>query len=130
MSSALGVCNHASGNRSRWRCSQSDPRKKTQCRVFFGREFGFGNYFIQTIKTLYFNGNCSIKLRAGTSPRFNLNRGITQGCPISPYLFLLCSQLLADSINQSTLRGITVADNIITISQLADDTTYDTKNAL
>ncbi len=38
MSSALGVCNHASGNRSRWRRSQSDPRKRTQCRVPFGRE--------------------------------------------------------------------------------------------
>ncbi len=38
MSSALGVCNHASGNRSRWRRSQSDPGKRTQCRVPFGRE--------------------------------------------------------------------------------------------
>ncbi len=93
------------------------------------KKFGFGNYFIKTIKTLYFNGNCSIKLRTGTSLRFNLNRGIRQGCPISPYLFLLCSQLLADSIKQSTLRGITVADNIITISQLADDTTLFFKDA-
>lgn len=42
-----------------------------------------------------------------------------------PYfsLFLLCSQLLADFMKHSTLRGITVAGNIITISQLADDTT-------
>ncbi len=38
MPSALGVFNHASGNRSRWRRSQSDPRKRTQCRVPFGRE--------------------------------------------------------------------------------------------
>ncbi len=44
-------------------------------------------------------------------------------------LFLLCSQLLADSIKQSTLRGITVADNIITISQLADNTTLFLKDA-
>ncbi len=48
---------------------------------------------------------------------------------ISPYLFLLCSQLLADSIKQSTSRGITVANNIITISQLADDTTLFFKDA-
>ncbi len=34
---------------------------------------GFGNYFIKTIKTLYFNGNCSIKLGAGTSPGFRVN---------------------------------------------------------
>ncbi len=48
-----------------------------------------------------------------------------------PYFSLpvLCSQLLADSIKQSTLRGITVADNIITISQLADDTTLFLKDA-
>ncbi len=38
IASALGVCNHASGNRSRWRRSQSNPRKRTQCRVPFGRE--------------------------------------------------------------------------------------------
>ncbi len=34
----IGCCNHASGNRSRWRRSQSDPRKRTQYRVPFGRE--------------------------------------------------------------------------------------------
>ncbi len=38
MPSALGVFNHASGNRSHWRRSQSEPRKRTQCRVPFGRE--------------------------------------------------------------------------------------------
>ncbi len=41
MPSALGVFNHASGNRSRWRRSQSEPRKRTQCRVPFGRECSF-----------------------------------------------------------------------------------------
>ncbi len=38
MPSALGVFNHASGNRRR---SQSEPRKRTQCRVPFGREHIF-----------------------------------------------------------------------------------------
>ncbi len=38
MPSALGVFNHASGNRSRWRRSQSDPRKRTQCLVPILRE--------------------------------------------------------------------------------------------
>ncbi len=41
MPSALGVFNHALGNRSRWRRSQSEPRKRTQCRVPFGREQPF-----------------------------------------------------------------------------------------
>ncbi len=38
MPGALGVFNHASGNRSRWRRSQSDPRKRTQCLVPILRE--------------------------------------------------------------------------------------------
>ncbi len=49
MPGALGVFNHASGNRSRWRRSQSDPRKRTQCRVPFGRE----RYFTRGIDASY-----------------------------------------------------------------------------
>ncbi|KAF7640971.1 hypothetical protein LDENG_00002500, partial [Lucifuga dentata] len=53
--------------------------------------------FCKTIKTLYANGNCSIKLKYGTSPRFALSRGIRQGClfPHIYFYFLLSSlQLL------------------------------------
>ena len=72
---------------------------------------------------MYKNGNCSIKLHAGTSPRFFLNRGVRQGCPISPYPFLICTQLLTESIKLSPLKGISIADGEVIISQLADDTT-------
>lgn len=91
--------------------------------------FGFGPYFCTAIKTLYKNANCSIKLPFGTSPRFELNRGIRQGCPVSPYLFLLCTQLLSDFIKLSQLKGITIAEREIIISQLADDTTLFLKDA-
>ncbi len=55
--------------------------------------FGFGPNFINAIQTLYNNANASIKLQHGTTHRFNIERGIRQGCPISPYLFLLPMQL-------------------------------------
>lgn len=57
--------------------------------------FGFGPNFINAMQTLYNNANASIKLQHGTTQRFNLGRGIRQGCPISPYLFLLPMQLLS-----------------------------------
>ncbi len=52
-----------------------------------------------------------------------MSRGVRQGCPISPYLFLLASQFLALQISSSNLQGITIDDRQIIISQLADDTT-------
>ncbi len=42
----IGCCNHASGNRSHWRRSQSDPQKRTQCRVPFGRELRWQIIFL------------------------------------------------------------------------------------
>lgn len=91
-------------------------------------KFGFGVFFIKVIKTLYKNNNSSIKLGHGTSQRFTIQRGIRQGCPISPYLFLLAMQLLAVHIINSGLQGISIAEKQIIISQLADDTTLFLKN--
>ena len=42
------------------------------------KKVGFGNYLSTAIKTLYKNANSSVKLVNGTSPRFNLSRGIRQ----------------------------------------------------
>lgn len=42
-------------------------------------KFGFGNFFCKAVKTLYTNGNSSIKLSHGTTPTFPLNRGVRQG---------------------------------------------------
>uniref|UniRef100_A0A669D202 Reverse transcriptase domain-containing protein n=1 Tax=Oreochromis niloticus TaxID=8128 RepID=A0A669D202_ORENI len=92
-------------------------------------KFGFGEFFCKAVKTLYTNGNSSIKMINGSTPRFDLKRGIRQGCPISPYLFLLCTQILATNISNSVVQGITIADKELVISQLADDTTLFLKNA-
>ena len=91
-------------------------------------KFGFGGYFCEAIKTLYAHSNSSIKVKHGTTPRFVLKRGIRQGCPISPYLFLLCTQILTTHIN-SNIKGINIACRDILISQLADDTTLFLKDA-
>lgn len=95
------------------------------------QKFGFGKYFCSAIETMYKKANCSIKMHTGTSPHFDLGRGIRQGCPVSPYLFLICAQLLSDFIKQSPIKGIpvTIADREIIISQLADDTSLFLKNA-
>lgn len=52
-----------------------------------------------------------------------------QGCPISPYLFLIAAQCLATYISNSDLQGVVVAGRQVIISQLADNTTLFLKNA-
>ena len=49
--------------------------------------------------------------------------GFMQGCPLSPYIFIICAELLACMIRQNEeIEGITINDNKYLISQYADDT--------
>ncbi len=87
-------------------------------------------FFSTAIKTLYKNGNCSIHLFNGTSTRFDISKGIRQGFPVSLYLFLLVSQLLSSYIKSSPIRGITIVDREIQITQLADDKIIQNENQI
>ncbi len=72
---------------------------------------------------LYKDINSSISLSFGTSQRFNISRGIRQGCPISPLLFILAVEMLAILIDKnSNFDKLNVFGRQIGISQLADDT--------
>lgn len=68
------------------------------------KTFGFGEFFCKAIQTMYTNANSSVK--RGSSSRFYLKRGVRQGCPISPYLFLFCVQLMNIYVRSSYLKGI------------------------
>ena len=55
---------------------------------------------------------------------FELGRGVRQGCPLSPYIFILCVEVLATAIRRDNeIKGISVGNVECKISQFADDTT-------
>lgn len=64
-----------------------------------------------------------ILLNPGMTQRIDISREIRQGCPISPQLFILCTQLLAYLVlNQPDFKGIDILGYELKISQFADDT--------
>ncbi|KAF7650888.1 hypothetical protein LDENG_00119260 [Lucifuga dentata] len=79
--------------------------------------------FINIIESLYDNSNSCISLPGGTSPRFSIKRGVKQGCPISPFLFIISTEMLSIHIKNSNIAPLDVLGKSVIISQLADDTT-------
>lgn len=58
-----------------------------------------------------------------SSTFFKCSRGVRKGCPISPYLFILCPEVPALRINLSPdIKGLSIANHETRIIQYADDT--------
>ncbi|KAL9988158.1 hypothetical protein ACROYT_G002566 [Oculina patagonica] len=93
------------------------------------RTFNFGPSFIQWIRTFYSNvSSCVINNGFATS-YFNVDRGVRQGDPLSPLLFILSLEVLACSIRQNDkIQGIKIEDEVVKISLFADDMTCFLRN--
>eukprot|EP00057_Strongylocentrotus_purpuratus_P026288 XP_011680762.1 PREDICTED: uncharacterized protein LOC583642 [Strongylocentrotus purpuratus] len=88
------------------------------------RKFNFSNEFIDWIKVFYSGRKSYVSNYGNLTRPLNMERGIFQGCPISPYLFLLVIESMALAIRQNpNIQGIPVAENELKISLLADDST-------
>ena len=87
--------------------------------------FNFGESIRRWVKTFYQNINSSILYNGHCSKSFPVSRGVRQGDPLSPYLFIICAELLADAIKQNDqINGITVNNEEFLLGQYADDTFF------
>lgn len=64
---------------------------------------GFGTGFILMIKVLYANPTGMVLTDKNYSPLFPVSRGSRQGCPLSPLLFSLSLEPLAQTVCQCNL---------------------------
>ena len=83
----------------------------------------FGPSIISSIR-LFQNSSESCIIQNGFMSDFlRLRRGCRQGDPISPYIFILCAEILGKMIRSSrTIKGINLNGKEFKLSQYADDT--------
>ena len=85
--------------------------------------FKFGEDFLKWIKLFLYNTDVAVQLNGFISDFFTVGRGCRQGDPISPYIFILCAEILSILIkNNDRIKGITIDGEEYKISQYADDT--------
>ncbi|KAL5260053.1 hypothetical protein ACHWQZ_G010240 [Mnemiopsis leidyi] len=87
------------------------------------QNMGFGNYLVNLIK-IAFNGCMSFaNVNGHLSSPIYLLRGLHQGSPLSPVLFLLVSQVLTKRLeNNPDIRGLSISGVSVLTSLFADDT--------
>ena len=92
--------------------------------------FNFGSNFKKWFTVLYKGVQSSVLNGGFMTNYFEITRGVRQGCPLSPSLFILAVELLALKIRQNpNCEGIYLQNKQeVKISQFADDTTIITNS--
>ena len=85
--------------------------------------FNFGPSMQKWIKLFYCHAKASVLVNGFISEAFDVGRGCRQGDGLSPYLFLLCAEVLSMMVkNNHEIKGIKVNNSEYCLSQYADDT--------
>ena len=96
--------------------------------------FNFGPSIRKWVTLFYTNVESCVTINGHMSEWFSLQRGCRQGDALSPYLFILCAEILAVLIRKNPgIKGIKINGKEYKVSQYADDTslTLDgTRNSL
>ena len=92
--------------------------------------FNLGPFLTRWFSILYNNSEAAVINAGYMTDYFTVSRGVRQGCPLSPFLFILSVELLALKIRQEpNCKGIRLPNlQEAKISQFADDTTLISKD--
>ena len=85
--------------------------------------FGIGATFVNWMRRIYSNATTRVKVNGYLSGNIPLNRGVRQGCPLSPLLYVLIIEILASQFRSNPdIVGFTVGGEKIVSVHYADDT--------
>ena len=86
------------------------------------KTFNFGPSFIQWIKSLYTNIMSCVMNRGTSTGYFNIHRGVRQGDPISPMLFILSLEIFLIAMrSDNDIKGIIFGNEECKSVSYADD---------
>jgi hypothetical protein len=91
-------------------------------------QFGFLEEFIGMMKLLFKDASASVKVNGSLTKSFDIERGVRQGCPMAPYLFLVVAEVMNAMIKMAASTGMVKGINLPggahqqVIAQYADDT--------
>ena len=89
------------------------------------RHFNFKNDLVNWVKLLYKNAKSCVTNNGHHSDFFHIWRGVRQGCPLSPYLFIICIELLSNQVRKSPdIKGIYIVGKENKTSLFADDASF------
>ena len=88
------------------------------------QKFNFGTYFLQWIRTFYTDLSSCVLNNGFATNFFSVSRGVRQGDPLSPLLFILSLEILACYIRQDrNIHGLVINNEEIKATLFADDVT-------
>ena len=90
-------------------------------------KYNFDSEFIKLISNLYKDSTTKIKTPYGYTPKIEMNRGLKQGCPLSPVMFLIIINPLLWWMEEK-LQGINLYERKITSISMCDDIAIPTNN--
>ena len=93
------------------------------------QKYNFGPYVIQWIKTFYTNISSCVLNNGFTTVLFQVSRGVRQGDPLPPLLFILALKVLSCYIRQNNnIQGLNINGEEIKLTVFADDMACYLKN--
>ena len=94
------------------------------------RKMNIDDKFIKWVKLLFANASAAVNLNGSPSNNFKVERGVRQGRPLAPYLFLIVGEALTHvikkAIKEKRLRGVTLpgGKKQQSIAQYVDDSLF------
>ncbi|PWA80255.1 reverse transcriptase domain, Reverse transcriptase zinc-binding domain protein [Artemisia annua] len=94
------------------------------------KSMGFGDKWCAWIGACLQSSSMSVLVNGSPTAEFNLERGIRQGDPLSPFLFILAAEglnaMVNEAVDRGVFKGIKVGTDNVVVSHLqyADDTIF------